>query len=409
MQQALRLLLAVLAVAPAVQGASLRHGSDSLVAKADPSKPAAIQAKWDKMDGFLKVMFGMACEWKNGKDVNGAAAEKLKDGDISGADGYAQEVKDIQAMNVQNLEGACGMIISESKKDCRDGCAARWNAITGKRQDCDAKCVSVYANFDRSCKSKADNLVKVYNQKSQKAAAQKACYEGHCKEFPQVWMKSSTKEMTDEVKAQCNTKDGRCTKAKIKTGCEGKWALNVGYVTAEVASKCAEDSGMTKCMDKKKGKATTAYDKMKADDKKKCTADHKSCAAESGRKNADAFCEDRRKMCQDQSDAKCLKANKADLKAGESKCEDEDKEALTKCEGDELDKREAVAVKKCQDETAPKCETECAGKCEVPKMKNCLEMLYQKDDPGKVFCQDFWQLLHQTAETDPVTGDPIDM
>ena len=39
------------------------------------------EEKWDKMDEFLKVMFTMTCKWKNGKDVSGAAAEKLKKGD----------------------------------------------------------------------------------------------------------------------------------------------------------------------------------------------------------------------------------------------------------------------------------------------------------------------------------------
>merc|ERR1719162_879864 len=155
----------------------------------------------------------MACKWKHGKDVNGAAAEKLKNGDIEGADGYAAEVKLTQAGNVKGLKKACGLIIAEHEQTCRAGCATRNSGIgfskikeqyaegVGvKRDACDDKCVKTYATFESRCSSQADNLEKVYNQKSSVAAAQKQCYEGHCKEFPMVWMKADEKAQNAEVK-----------------------------------------------------------------------------------------------------------------------------------------------------------------------------------------------------------------
>jgi len=397
----------VLLAVPAAS-TSLRRGSTAVVGDPAPAKPADIKEKWSKMDDFLEVMFTMACKMKNGKDVAGLAKSKLKSGEVEGADGYAQAVKEIQAGNVKALEKSCGLIIAESKKDCRDGCAARWNQAATDRDDCDTKCESVYANFDRSCKSKAEGLTQVYAQKSQKAAGQKQCYEGHCKEFPMVWMKSSDKDKNTEVEKQC--KD-RCTDENVKHGCQKKWALEVDFITASVASKCAEDSGLKKCFDGKKGEATTAYDKCQKDSKGSCDSDFADCKKKGNTdknfKDAGAFCTDRQKMCKKQADEKCVSANKADLDKGEASCEKTAATELKECEGTELGKREEAAEAKCIAKRGPTCKGDCKGKCEVGKMNKCLLMLTTKEDPGKVFCNDFWQLLHASAEVDPVTGNPI--
>jgi len=398
MQKACALLVALL-VAPAA-GASLR--------RADPALPKDITEKWDKMDDFLEVMFTMACKWKNGKDVSGLAAEALKKGEVEGADGYAAYQKELQAGNVEGLKKSCGLIVSEHKKKCRDGCAARWNAIAGKRDDCDEKCVTVYANFERSCNSKADNLAKVYAQKSAVAAGQKQCYEGHCKEFPQVWMKSDEKGMKAEVDTQC--KD-RCTDENVKHGCEKKWALEVDFITASVASKCAEESGVSKCVDKKKTTATADYDKCKSGTKKTCGDAYDECITKSNAdknfKDAKGFCTDRKKMCSGQADKKCLDENKGDLNKAEADCKEEASGDFTTCQDDALKEKEEAAEKACIAKRGPTCKKDCQGKCEVSKMNKCLLMLTTKDDPGKLFCKDFWDMLHSTAEVDPVTGNPI--
>merc|ERR1719498_887607 len=255
-------------------------------------------------------MFTMACSWKHGKDVSGLAAEKLKNGEVEGADGYAAHVKQTQAKNVKGLEKACGLIVADHQKQCRQGCASRWNSNIEERNGCDKKCVTVYTNFETSCMQKADNLEKVYEQKMSKAAGQKQCYEGHCKEFPMVWMKADEKEMKEEVTTQC---ESRCTDDNVKAGCMKKWALEVDFVSSSIAADCAEKSGVSACFDKKKSTTSADYDKCKSTSKATCDKDHTDCTAKGKDGKAKAFCDDRKKLCQEQSDEKCLDENKAAL------------------------------------------------------------------------------------------------
>jgi len=401
MQKAIVLILAIV-VAPAA-GASLRR-------RDDPAKPADIKDKWEKMDGFLGVMFTMACKWKNGKDVAGLASEKLKDGEVEGADGYNAFVKKTQAGNVEGLKKSCGLVIAESKKKCRDGCATKWNAMATKRDSCDEKCVSVYANFDRSCKSKVDNLDKVFAQKRAKAGEQKTCYVGHCKEFPMVWMKPKEKDQKDEVKTQC---DKRCTDKNIKIGCSTKWAAEIDFVSAKVNSDCAEASGVSDCIEGKKSSVSGKYDKCKSKTKGDCDKAHATCSKKGNTdknfKDAKGFCDDRKTMCLKQADENCLDENKANLAKAEGECKAKASKALTKCQDDKLDKLEKDSEKKCIAKRGPSCKTDCQASCEVGKMKKCLLALKTEDDPGKLFCNDMWGLLHGTAEVDPVTGDPISL
>lgn len=410
MKQATMLpVMLILSHALVVNGASLRRReSSTAIAVSDPAKPEEIQEKWDKMDEFLEVMFTMACKWKHGKDVAGAAAEKLKNGEVDGAAGYAQEVKDIQAENVKGLEGACGMIVADGKKKCRLGCANRWNASTVKREDCDEKCVKVYANFERSCKSKADDLVKVYDMKSTKAAAQKQCYEGHCNEFPMVWMKAEESEMTAEVEKQCTS---RCTDDNVKAGCQKAWALEVDMEMSTVAADCAAKSGVKKCFDKKKADVSSDYDTCKSKTEGDCDKAYTECKTK-GKvdktfKDAKAFCDDRKKMCLNQANEKCLAENKEGLEKAQKECDETAGTEYKTCKDDALKTKKEDHEKKCIAEHGPKCKDDCKGKCQVTKMNKCLEELKFKEDPGKMFCKDFWHLLHTTSEVDPVTGNPI--
>lgn len=415
MQQAVVIVLAFL-VAPAA-GASLRRSAG------DPPKPADTKAKWEKMDDFLGTMFTMACKWKHGKDVAGAAAEKLKNGDVKGADGYAAEVKDIQAGNVKGLQKACGLIVSEHLKACREGCATRnsgigFTKIAGqysdgtaeRRNECDKKCVSTYNTFEMRCASQADNLKRVYDQVSSKAGAQKQCYEGHCKAFPMVWMKSDDKAMKDEVKKQC---EKRCTDKNVKAGCQQKWAAEIDFVSAKVNSDCAEASGVSECIDGKKGDVSGKYKSCQSDSKKDCESAHKKCTtdgnADKNFKDAKGFCDDRKTMCLEQANEKCQKENKANLAEAEGECKAKASKELTKCQDDTLAKLEKDSEKKCIAKRGPTCKKDCNASCEVGKMKTCLAALKTKDDPGKMFCKDLWGLLHGTAEVDPVTGDPISL
>jgi len=398
---AMKLFILALLAVPAA-GASLR------AKPAEPAKPAAIKEKWDKMDEFLEVMFTMTCKWKNGKDVSGAAAEKLKKGEVDGADGYTQEVKDIQAKNVQGLKSTCGFITGDDKKKCRDGCAARWNQAAGDRDDCDERCVKIYGNFEKACNDKADNLKMVYAQKAQKAAAQKQCYEGHCKEFPMVWMKAEEKDMTKEVETQCKT---RCTEKAVKATCQKKWAAEIDFVTVSVNSDCQDKSGVKKCFDDKKKKTSTDYDACKKKTAASCDKDAAACNKKGNTdknfKDAKGFCDDRAKMCQKQSDEKCLADNNDAIDSAEAACEKEAGAELTDCQDKALEKLEKDSEKKCISDTTPTCKKDCGGKCQVAKMNACLLMQSNKADPTKLFCTDFWNLLHRSSEIDPITGNPI--
>jgi len=397
----MKLLILALLTVPAA-GTSLR------AKPVEPAKPAAIKEKWAKMDEFLKVMFTMTCKWKNGKDVSGAAAEKLKKGEIDGTAGYTKEVTDIQAKNVEGLKSTCAFVVGSDKKKCREGCAARWNQAAGDRDDCDERCVKIYATFEKACNDKADNLKKVYAQKAQKAAAQQQCYEGHCKEFPMVWMKKEEKDMRKEVKTQCNK---RCAPEPVKLRCQKEWAAEIDFVTVSVKSDCQDKSGVKKCFDKKKKKTSSDYDKCKKKTASGCAKDAATCnkkgnTAKSG-KDAKGYCDERKKLCQKQSDEKCLADNEDATDQAEADCEKAAGEELTDCQDKALDKLEKDSEKKCISDTTPTCKKDCGDKCQVGKMNKCLLMQSNKDDPTKMFCTDFWDLLHRSSEIDPVTGNPI--
>jgi len=266
--------------------------------------------------------------------------------------------------------------------------------------------VTVYTNFEKSCMSKADNLEKVYAQKNSKAAGQKQCYEGLCKEFPMVWMKADEKAMKEEVETQC---ESRCTDDNVKAGCQKKWALEVDFMHSDVASACAEKSGVSKCFDKKKEATSADYDKCKADSKASCDKDFSDCSAKAKDqdKNAQGFCDERKKLCQKQADEKCLDENKAALGQAKRQCEKEASSSFDKCKDDALGKKQEAAMKECIAERGPKCKGDCKGKCQVEKMNKCLLMHKNDGDPGQMFCKDFWNLLHSSSEVDPITGNPI--
>jgi len=230
--------------------ASLLHRT-SVVIASDPSTPEEIHEKWDKMDDFLETMFVMACTWKHGKDVTGLAAAKLKNEDIQPNEVAAFTGK-TQDKNVQGVLRACGMIVAKGKKSCRQSCATRFGTMDSKvmeeRAACDKTCVERYSEFEKSCRSKADNLKTVYDMKQQMAAAKKQCYEGHCSKFPTIWMKDRA-DMSAELDTQC---DSACTENRVKVLCEHKFSLEIDFTMAKVESACQAKSTVSACFDTKK-------------------------------------------------------------------------------------------------------------------------------------------------------------
>eukprot|EP00929_Paragymnodinium_shiwhaense_P031414 TRINITY_DN17601_c0_g1_i1.p1 TRINITY_DN17601_c0_g1~~TRINITY_DN17601_c0_g1_i1.p1 ORF type:complete len:435 (-),score=179.99 TRINITY_DN17601_c0_g1_i1:152-1405(-) len=401
--------LAVAAVPAA--GVSLRQSEASrhVAVKQDPeiATPEEIHEKWDKMDEFLKVMFTMACKWKHGKDVNGLAAEKLKAGELAGdeVEGFK---KDVHSKNLQGVKSACGMIVANGRKNCRQGCADRWGTVKDKRAECDKACVDTYAKFEKRCTAQADNLEKVYEMKIGQAAARKQCYEGHCDGFPTVWMKTDAAGMEEERTKQCENK---CTEDAIKITCRQKWQLEVDFIMGDITSKCFEEGKVKECYKGKETEAGTTQETCSTDGKKSCEDAFTKCETDGKTsdnfKSAAEFCADRKKMCEEQVVEKCLAEHKKELETAQKTCESEDAERMKTCESEKLEEKQKGEEEKCIGEKTPKCPEDCAAKCPVDKLEGCLKNLEGSGDASEAFCEDFWNLLHQSSEVDPVTGNPI--
>mmetsp|Transcript_91585 Transcript_91585/g.262363 ORF Transcript_91585/g.262363 Transcript_91585/m.262363 type:complete len:418 (+) Transcript_91585:99-1352(+) len=374
---------------------------------ADPPSNKEIHEKWDKMDDFMEIMFTIACKWKHGKDVDGATSEALKKGKVDGP-GAMVFKKGIQKDNLQGLTSACGMVVASGEGKCRQGCADRWGKAMGKRNACDGKCVASYDQFESRCKAKVANLEKVYEMKVTAENSRNTCYNGHCKEFPQVWMKATEADMTTEVETQCKK---RCTPEQITARCETKWTLQVDFLRDSVKSKCAAESGVTDCFTTKTADVSAAYDKCSSEGKTTCETQATECStkgnADKSLKQAGEFCAERKKMCLEQVDTNCLADNKAGLGEAEGECEAEAKTAFEKCEDDALAAKETESLSLCNSDLTPKCLEDCGKKCDVATMQTCLTNLKSKSDPAEEFCTDFWKLLHESSEIDPITGDPI--
>jgi hypothetical protein len=395
--------------------ASLRalRGDDSrgLVAQVagrgddDPAAgtPAAIHEKWDKMDEFLKVMFTMACKWKHGKDVSGLAAEKMRDGDLTTADEVRDFKKQMQQEHIEAIPETCGKLVASGQGRCRQGCSDRWNAVHDERQKCHDKCITVYTRFESECKAKAEELEKVYDQKRKAADARDRCYEGFCAAFPTVWMKGDAAAMEEERGKNC---EGQCTEEAISLSCRQAWQLKADFVAHDVTSACFEEGKVKECYDEKKTAASDTQESCSSDGKAKCEEDFTSCM-EKGDSQGKDFCTERKKMCEPQVVEACLKEHKEALDAAQTECEAGDKEALDKCKADKMLEKEQEEEEKCIAERTPACPEDCAKKCPVDKLDGCLKDLETDYDPAHNFCEDFWTLLHESSEVDPVTGNPI--
>lgn len=390
--------------------AALRHRSVATVVVSSANESATvaeIHEKWDKMDDFLEIMFRLACKWKHGKDVNGLAAERLKNGELE-IDEVDEFKRQTQAENVQMLKQACGRIVAGGKGKCRQGCADRWGKALGQRSECDGKCVTVYENFEADCLQKAGHLETVYEIKLKAASARERCYNSHCSEFPTVWMKEDEAAQKQEVDAQC---ENRCAADKVQATCQRKWQLEVDFIRAGVRSSCHADSKVSECFAGKKSTISRERETCGSSGAGTCDSQYTTCKTEGKTdatfQEAEAFCENRLKMCKAQVVEQCAEAHRQALEAAQAACEGADAEALDTCEADTLKKKEAEEVGKCVQERTPTCNADCQGTCKVDAMSKCLGNLADGNDAADDYCTDFWRLLHESTAVDPVTGDPI--
>jgi len=382
------------------------NGAVAIAARQNQT-PTEIHEKWDKMDEFLKIMFTIACKWKHGKDVNGLAADKLAKGELEPVE-IAGFKAQIQADNLQALSQACGKITAGGKERCRLGCGDRWGNAAQRRSECDRKCIDVYTRFQRGCNGKVENLKKVYEMKLSQSTAKKRCYEGFCADFPTVWMNENTDGMKAELDAQCVA---QCTQENIDVQCERKWLLEVDFIKANLTQSCFEQGQVRTCFDGKKAVASTAQESCSSGGKQDCEAQFEACKidgkVDTTYRDAKNFCEERRKLCRSQVKDRCLSEFRSALDQAEDECQKGDSSAFKACEEDGLTKAQQQAFAKCSSERGATCPHDCRGKCDVEKLGTCLGNLQSDGDVAGQFCEDFWHLLHDSSEVDPLTGNPI--
>jgi len=359
------------------------------------------------MDEFLEIMFVMACKMKHGKEVHEAAAHAYKDGKIEGED-LEKFKKQTQAQNLVGLKAACGGIVARGAGGCRQSCADRWGTAAEDRHECDEKCVTSYANFERDCTSKADSLELVYEMRLKAAAARKQCHEGYCEEFPSVWLKKK-----EDMKAEADTRcEDQCKEEKLVERCENKWTLQVDMVYPSVKSGCHNSSTEVQaCFSEKSQAASGVETTCQSSGKSSCEQAEATCKTEGkvseSAPEAAAFCQERRKMCEKQVVDHCLADHKTALEASRKECEEADKEAVDKCVEETMGKKEQSEQAKCEEEKKESCPKECGAKCDTEKLADCLGGLESENDAAEVFCTDFWHLLHSSSQLDPETGNPI--
>lgn len=408
MQQMIHTVLwLVLLVAPlptSVLGTALRARSTD--EPAEVSTPAEIKEKWNKMDDFLEIMFTLACKWKHGKDVNGPANEKLMAGEITRKE-YDDFVMKTQADNVKAMYQSCGFIVADGEKKCREGCGTNWGNNMVERDNCDEKCVAVYDRFESECKAKVDNLESVYSIKMKATAAKAECHEGWCSEFPQVWMKEESAAKS-EVETLCTDK---CSEDSVEASCQKQWTVEMDFVKTGVTSDCHGETKVKSCFDEKKGTASSEEESCQSDGKGTCETQFTDCK-DKGKTSeqpaeAEAFCVERKKMCEEQVTEKCLATFKKALEDGKTECEKESEDELSTCVTGKMDTKKTEFLADCKKEKSKSCGEDCREGCQVDKMLECLDNVGSDSGATEDFCKDFWQLLHESSEVDPVTGNPI--
>jgi len=248
----------------------------------------------------------------------------------------------------------------------------------------------------------------VYESKLNAAAARKQCFEGHCAELPTVWTKDARAEMDQEVGTQCSN---QCTAEHIRLACRRRWLLEVDFLTPGIESACFAQGQAKICFDNEKAAVSAVHDQCAATGKGTCDSQYAKCQQE-GRthaavREAEAFCGSRKKLCKAQVTQQCLDDHDKALEAAKANCKKADAQAMEVCVATKLEEKKIAEMSACEALKTPACSKDCAARCNVAAMTKCLGGLASKNDEAKMFCSDFWRLLHESSEVDPATGDPI--
>jgi len=277
-----------------------------------------------------------------------------------------------------------------------------------KRDHCDDNCVKINKRLEKTCTEDAKSLTKIFEHTAAKTEAQKRCSTDYCKPFPNVMFKETEAEMKSEVKAHCTN---RCTESYIKKGCGVSWGLNIGTVTRETASECTEKSTLSKCMKNNTAAADTAFKTCQDTTKTTCETEQKACNTKGKTdktfKDAKAFCTSRYKQCREQAHKKCYDANTKAVDKGEADCQAKEKVEMAACKKDTLENKRVAGEKACIAKKTPTCMADCGKLCLVDNMRKCLGNLESEGLTAEGMCKDLWYIMHNAAEANAVTGDPI--
>merc|ERR1719420_722482 len=308
------------------------------------------------------------------------------------------------ADNVVQLKQGCGMVVAKGEMKCRETCAKRWGDVMEDRSKCDDLCVESYATFEKRCKEKAENLEQVYEMEMKVLKNQQRCLTTHCEPFPTTYTMTDEKKQLDEVKKRCKK---RCEPDAIKTRCENKFSLSADGVSMKIASECAEEGEVGKCV--KDATKDVGGDKDDCQKKGEGDCDKEASDCESKGDQGKEFCASRKTMCQEKATEKCNKEHKKGLAAAKAKCEKEGEEDYVKCKEDKYKKAEKEAVGKCEKEKKESCPDDCKASCDVVKMNKCVKkfQIDPKEDPTQQFCENTWKFLKDGSEIDEMTGNMV--
>merc|ERR1719160_307469 len=124
------MLLALLALAVAEEPETFedRHGHPEY-------QNPDITSKYEAWERFFEIMFVISCRSKHSTDVEGEAKAiwEATEGHID-FDGYVEEMKKIQAENVEGFKKSCVMISQEGLPKCRLSCGEAHGSNFGTRE-----------------------------------------------------------------------------------------------------------------------------------------------------------------------------------------------------------------------------------------------------------------------------------
>jgi len=385
----------------------------------EPFEDPAVVEKYTKAESVSELLFTMACKAKHKNDIDGKARDKAKDEKFTEEE-FSGYVKKLQDKNLAKMKEACEVVNNKANIQCRSDCTTRWAAggsftLPLKKTQCLDTCKTKHDNWGAECKDRIGELTDVYIAEQGNLANTKKCQQIHCKDFPQVLVMKDD-EAKDAKKEGCKE---QCTEKQIKAKCAKRWALAADTARVVFQDECRKETKegtLEPCKDDGTKEADDKKKKCTDDGKKKCDDDHKKCMDEGKAAgedsmigaNADSICGVRKKVCQDQVAAKCMKGHKKHLEKMTKDCLKEHKEEMKKCIDEKMDGKEDEYKKKCLKDVKPTCKEDCMKRCSISDTRKCVkDMIEQSFGVTQKYCQKLWRWVFDSEQYDKYTMDPI--